>query len=68
MIDLGIDAAKISVLRNGVDLATFAGTTHVGGRELGLDGTVLCRSAILCRRKARTRDPAPCRNFVRVSW
>ena len=42
MIDLGIDAAKISVLRNGVDLATFGGHDRTSARrELGLDGTVL---------------------------
>lgn len=42
MIGLGIDGAKISVLRNGVDLATFGVNDRVSvRRELGFDGTVL---------------------------
>jgi glycosyltransferase involved in cell wall biosynthesis len=42
MIGLGIDAAKITVLRNGVDLATFGAHDRMAvRRELGLDGTVL---------------------------
>ena len=42
LIELGVEPEKISVLRNGVDLATFAALDRtVVRRELGLTGTLL---------------------------
>ena len=52
MIGIGIDPAKISVLRNGVDLSTFGRHDRAQARrDLGLDGIVLLSVGNLVREK-----------------
>lgn len=52
LLDLGIDAAKIRVLRNGVDLDTFRPHDRAEiRRSLGLEGPVLLSVGLLIERK-----------------
>ncbi|MGE5548719.1 MAG: glycosyltransferase family 4 protein [Solirubrobacterales bacterium] len=52
MVELGVDEAKVRVLRNGVDLARFQPRDRAAARaELGLTGTVLLSVGLLIERK-----------------